>query len=46
MLIVLLEQMGKTMLDATKLLTYTIYAFVLLAFALVILVGWDFTHGG
>ena len=46
MLIVLLEQMEKTMLDETKLLTYIVYAFVLAAFALVVLVGWDFTHGG
>jgi len=29
-----------------KLFTYTIYAFVGIAFALAILVGWDFTHGG
>jgi hypothetical protein len=37
------------MLDATnmeKLFTYTVYAFVGIAFALAILVGWDFTHGG
>jgi hypothetical protein len=29
-----------------KLFGYIIFAFVLAAFALVFLVGWDFTHGG
>ena len=29
-----------------KLFTYTVYAFVVLAIGLVLLVGWDFTHGG
>jgi hypothetical protein len=46
MLTVLQERMERTMLDAIKLLTYTIYAFVVLCFALVLLVGYDFTHGG
>jgi hypothetical protein len=29
-----------------KLFTYTVYAFVIMAVGLVVLVGWDFTHGG
>lgn len=41
--------MGRTMQDETnydKFLPYIVYAFVGIAFALVGLVLWDFTHGG
>ena len=33
-------------IDMEKLFTYTVYGFVVIAVALVFLVGWDFTHGG
>ena len=29
-----------------KLFLYTVYAFVAIGFVMVMLVGWDFTHGG
>jgi hypothetical protein len=29
-----------------KLFTYTVYAFVVISFALVAVVGWAFAHGG
>jgi hypothetical protein len=49
MLIVLPEQMGKQMLDETKMekvFTYAVYFLLISAFGLVFMVGWDFTHGG
>lgn len=33
-------------MDLEKFETYAVYGFVIIAFALVALVGWDFTHGG
>jgi len=33
-------------MDLEKVETYAVYGFVAIAFALVALVGWSFTHGG
>jgi hypothetical protein len=33
-------------MDLEKIETYAVYAFVVIAFVLVAMVGWGFTHGG